>query len=101
MDGDSHVLWCILDSGVDQGSVLSGQDVEVLSSSSGGLSHLQVAKVSQVGVIELNEGAAGFAECLDLGTVGGSQILEEVIEVGVGLDVDGSSASSEMSLLSY
>lgn len=79
MNSDGHIFGCILDGGVDQRSILSGKDIEVLSSSSGSLAHLQVAKVGQVGIIELNEGAAGFTESLDLGTVGSSQILEEVI----------------------
>lgn len=98
MNSDGHVFGCILDGGVNQRSILSGKDVEVLSSSSSSLAHLQVAKVGQVGIVELNKGAAGFTESLDFGTVGSSQIFEEVIQVGVSLDVDGSSSSSEMRL---
>ena len=99
VDGDGHVLGCVLDSGVDQGSVLSWESIKVLATSSSSLAHVQVAKVGKIGIVELDISASSFAECLDLSSVGGCQILEEVVHVWVGSDVDGSSASSEVGLL--
>lgn len=98
MDGDGHVLWLVLDGRVDESSILSWEGIQILSSASSGLSHIQVAKVGQVGVVELDESAASLAESLDLGTIGSSQILKEVVEVRVGGDINGCSSTSEMSL---
>lgn len=98
MNGDSHVLWGILDGRVDQSSILPGKGIKILSSSGGSLAHVQIAKVSEVGIVELHVCASGFAQCLDLCPVSCGQILEEVVEVRVGSDIDGCTSSSEMSL---
>jgi hypothetical protein len=98
VDGNGHVLGSIFDGRVDELSILSGERIQVLSSTGCCFSHVQVAQVSKIGIIELDKGASSFGESLDFRSISGSQILEEVVEVGVGSNINRSSSTSEVSL---
>ena len=60
------------------------------------LPHHRVAQVGEVGVVELDVPAPGGVERGDLVAVAPRQIGEEVVEIGVRLDVDAGTAAPEV-----
>lgn len=85
---NGHVLGCIAYSSVDQAGILAWESIEVFTTAGSSLAHVQITKIGEIGVVELNKSAACLGQSFDLGTVCSSQILEEVIEIGVSLDIN-------------
>ena len=74
--------------GVDQLGVGVRQRVGIVAALDGAGAHHRIAQVGEVGVVELDVAAAGGVEGVDLGAVARGEIGEELVEVGVGVDVD-------------
>ena len=97
MDADGHVLGALADGGVDDVDALLGELGGGLAVAVGGLlAHLLIAEVGQVGVVQLDEAAAGGVQVVELGLVGLGNVFEEGIEGGVGVGVDGVASAAEV-----
>lgn len=83
VDTNDHVLGSVRKRSIDQLSVARWQSVNILSSSSGILPHLWVGQISQVGVVKLQVAAPSVVQSLDLLPVRGSQVGEEIVQIGV------------------
>ena len=62
----------------------------------GPLAHHRVAQVGEVRVVELDVAAPGLVQGGDLGLVAGGQVGEELLHVGIGVDVDGGPSTPEV-----
>lgn len=97
VDADLHVCGALGDGGVDESSVLAGQNGEVLATLVlGGCAHVRVAEVGEVCVVELDEAAAGLVERVEFLLVHAGEVLEEDVEVRVCRNVDAGAAAAEV-----
>ena len=81
---------------VDQRGVRPRQHVRVVAAVDRTLAHDRIAEVGEVGVVELQVPAAGGVEGGDLVPIARRQVGEELVQVRVGLDVDGRSPAAEV-----
>lgn len=96
VDADLHVCGALGDGLVDELGIFAGEGGEVLVAVFGLLAHVRVAEVGEVGVVELDEAAAGVVEAGEFLLVHAGEVLEELVEVGVGFDGDGGAAAAEV-----
>jgi hypothetical protein len=97
VDSDFHVRGALGDGFVDELCVFAGQRREVfVALLLSGFAHVWVAQVREVGVVELDEAAAGLVEGVELFLVYAREVVEEDVEVGVCGDVDGGAAAAEV-----
>ena len=93
---DGEIVGPAVDRVVDQLGVGPREFVGIVAPFDRAVAHDGVAQVGEVGVVELDVAAAGRVQGVDLGLVGGREIGEEDLEVGVGVDVDSGPAAPEM-----
>ena len=84
VDADGHVGRAFGDRGVDQPSVAARQFVGVVAALARAFAHPVIAKVGEVGVVELQVTAAGIGQRADFRAIGGRDVGEEHLHVGVG-----------------
>lgn len=89
MDANSHVLWLFAYTIINELGVLSWERIEVFATAGSCLSHLEIAQISEVRIVELHKLAARRAECCNFLAVAEREVIKEVVQVGVGLNVDG------------
>ena len=96
VDGDDEVVGAAGDDGVDQLGVGVGELVGILAALDGTGAHHRVAQVGEVGVVELHVPTARRVEGVELGAVARREVGEELLQVGVGVEVDRCPATTEV-----
>ena len=84
------------DRGVDEVGVDLEQPLDMLAARLEPGDLLGVAEIGDVHLVELQVAAAGAGEGLDRTVIGGAEIGEEAVEVGIDLRVDGLPSAAEM-----
>ena len=93
---DDEVVGTAGDDVVDQLGVGVGEGVGIVAPLGGTGAHHRVAEVGEVGVVELHVATAGRVEGVELGAVARGEIGEELLEVGIGIEVDRRPAAAEV-----
>ncbi len=96
VDTDGEVVGPAFEGGVDERRVGSRQFVGIVAPLDGALAHDRVAQVGEIRVVELDVAATGRVQGGDLGAIDLGEVVEELVHVGVRLDVDPGSAAAEV-----
>ncbi len=93
MHGDRHVGRDVRHRGVDQVAVKLGELLRIVAAPALALAILRIAQHGDVDLVELQVAAAGVREGAHRLAVGRTQVVEEFLDVGIDLLVDGIAAA--------
>ena len=88
MHANSHVDRTVADAVVDEPRIGLRETLGIVAPRSQRLYHPGVAKEREVHLVELHVAAAGRRQRRDLGPVGGREVGEEPVEIGIDVGVD-------------